>query len=82
MKAYRGTFKKKNGESRNMLFAKLRDLPENFLAQHVTGAGSEREYPDGLELVWDIEADNFRVFNWKTIEEHPQEIYIDESHFA
>lgn len=82
MKAYRASFKKKNGESRNMLFAKLRDMPEEFLAEHVTGLGGERQYPDGMELVWDLEADNFRVFNWNTVENSPQEITVDESHFT
>ena len=66
MKAYKGTFKKKNGESRDMVFARLYDLPEKFLDEKVQGAGSEQKYPEGMELVWDLEADNFRIFNWKT----------------
>lgn len=71
MKVYAGTFKKKNGEHRNMLFARLKDLPPSFLDEVVTGAGNERQYPDGMELVWDIEEDNFRVFNWNTVVEDP-----------
>ena len=51
MKAYKGTFKKKNGESRQMTFAKLADLPEQFLETRVIGAGSEQNYPEGMELV-------------------------------
>ena len=46
-----------------MVFARLFDLPETFLENKVQGAGSEQQYPDGMELVWDLEADNFRVFN-------------------
>lgn len=81
MKAYKGTFKKKNGEARQMTFARLADLPEQFLETRIIGAGSEQKYPDGMELVWDLEADNFRIFNWNTSEEKPTEVNIDESLF-
>lgn len=81
MKAYKGTFKKKNGTDREMVFAHLYDLPEKFLETKVQGAGQEQKYPDGMELVWDLEADNFRVFNWNTSEKKPTEIEIDESLF-
>ena len=53
MRAFKGTFKKKNGESRNMVFAKISDLPQSFLSTMVRGAGSEQSYPAGMELVWD-----------------------------
>ena len=82
MKAYKGTFKKKNGESRDMVFARLYDLPQKFLDEKVQGAGSEQNYPDGMELVWDLEADNFRVFNWKSAENTLQEFTIDEDLFS
>jgi hypothetical protein len=81
MKAYKGSFKKKNGDSREMVFARLYDLPEKFLNDRVQGAGSEQKYPDGMELVWDLEADNFRVFNWNSIEIRPKEFDIDENLF-
>jgi len=81
MKAYKGTFKKKNGESRQMTFAKLADLPEEFLETRVIGAGSEQNYPEGMELVWDLEADNFRIFNWKSADDSPKEFDIDETLF-
>jgi len=81
MKAYKGTFKKKNGESRQMTFAKLADLPEQFLETRVIGAGSEQNYPEGMELVWDLEADNFRIFNWKSADDSPKEFDIDENLF-
>ena len=81
MKAYKGTFKKKNGESRDMVFARLLDLPQKFLDERVQGAGSEQQYPEGMELVWDLEADNFRVFNWKSVETDPKEFYVDEGLF-
>ena len=82
MKAFKGTFKKKNGESRQMTFARLADLPEQFLEARVSGAGSEQTYPDGMELVWDLEADSFRIFNWNTTEEVPKELTIDETLFS
>ena len=81
MKAYKGTFKKKNGEARQMTFAKLADLPEQFLETRVIGAGSEQNYPEGMELVWDLEADNFRIFNWKSADDSPMEFDIDETLF-
>jgi hypothetical protein len=82
MKAYKGTFKKKNGEPRDMVFARLLDLPQKFLDTKVQGAGSEQQYPEGMELVWDLEADNFRVFNWKAADKNPKEFDIDESLFT
>ena len=81
MKAYKGTFKKKNGESRDMVFARLYDLPQKFLNERVQGAGSEQQYPEGMELVWDLEADNFRIFNWNTLEGKTHELSIDDSLF-
>ena len=81
MKAFKGTFKKKNGESRQMTFAKLADLPEQFLETRIIGAGSEQKYPEGMELVWDLEADNFRIFNWKSVDDTPKEFDIDETLF-
>ena len=64
-----------------MHFARLIDLPQKFLSERVQGAGSEQSYPDGMELVWDLEADNFRVFNWNSVENSPKEYNIDESLF-
>ena len=81
MKAYKGSFKKKNGDTRQMTFAYLHEMPEPFLAKHVAGTGSEKNYPAGMELVWDIEADAFRIFNHSTATAPLQEIFIDESHF-
>ena len=49
-----------------MVFTRIDDLPSNFVAAKIAGAGSEQKYPEGRELVWDLEADNFRIFNWKT----------------
>jgi hypothetical protein len=66
MKAYKGYFTKKNGESRTMIFSRIKDLPNGFVASKIVGAGTERSYPEGMELVWDLEEDDFRIFNYKT----------------
>ena len=81
MKVYKGSFKKKNGETREMVFAHIADLPRTFLEAKVLGAGSEQKYPSGMELVWDLEADNFRVFNFNTADKPVKELNIDESYF-
>ena len=81
MKAYKGSFKKRNGEIRSMLFARIEELPDSFLEEKIIGTGAERSYPAGMELVFDLEADNFRVFNWSTVEEPVKEINIDQNYF-
>ena len=62
MKAYKGTFLKKDGERRTMKFVKLDDLPKKFLAENTKG-GKSHNLADGMELVWDIDAADFRIFN-------------------
>jgi len=79
MKAYRGSFKKKNGEIRNMLFAHLRDLPDTFLDEKIIGSGSEKSYPEGMQLVYDLEEDGFRVFNYSTQIGVLEQVKIDEN---
>ena len=66
MKAFKGSFKKKSGDKREMFFARISDLPGDFIATKISGAGKEQHYPEGMELVWDLEEDDFRIFNWKT----------------
>lgn len=82
MKAYKGSFRKKNGELRTMLFSHIDDLPQKFLETVVVGTGSERKYPDGMQLVWDLEADNFRIFNFNTQVDNIKTIEIDDTHFV
>lgn len=74
MKAYKGSFIKKNGEIREMLFAHVEDLPESLLQERITGTGVDKKYPKGMKLVWDIEADDFRVFNYSAVLEQPKEM--------
>ena len=79
MKAFKGSFKKKNGQIREMLFAHLRDLPDSFLDEKIIGSGSEKSYPEGMQLVWDLEEDGFRIFNWKTQVGILEQVKIDET---
>jgi len=66
MIGYKGRFIKKDGTERTMLFCKLNDLPEDFLSDRILGLGSPKKLPEGMELVYDLEASGFRVFNHKT----------------
>lgn len=81
MKVYKGSFKKKNGEIRKMLFARLDEIPESFLNERIIGSGISKNYPDGMELVFDIEEDAFRTFNWATSTGSVEEFALDPSHF-
>ena len=76
MITYTARFKKKNGDMRDMFFTKLKDLPEKFKDSKISGDGDSKTYQKGMELVWDLEENNFRVFNWKTIVGKP---YIEEA---
>ena len=81
MKAFKGTFKKRNGKIREMLFAHLRDLPDTFLEEKIIGSGSEKNYPNGMELVYDLEEDGFRIFNYSTQIGSLEQVKIDESFY-
>ena len=67
MKAFKGKFLKKDNTEREMTFCRIKDIPSEYVATKITGGGAEHKYPDGMELVLDLERDNFRVFNWKTL---------------
>lgn len=68
MKSYRGAFKKLSGELREMHFAKLSDLPQDFLKEQIKGGSMKHDLGEGKELVWDLKFNDFRIFNWKTVE--------------
>ena len=61
------SFLKKNGEEREMHFIKLDNLPEEFLKEHLKGSDKKRNLSEGLEVVWDLEKNGFRIFNWNTV---------------
>lgn len=65
--AHTATFTKKSGENRTMNFVKIQELPETFVNSRVSGTGTQRTLAEGMELVWDLDNDGFRVFNWNTL---------------
>jgi len=73
MKAYKGTFIKKTGERRSMRFVKLNDLPSNFVSSKFSGKGKSPVLTEGSELVWDIDASDFRIFNYKLMVDNLEE---------
>lgn len=85
MIAYRGIFKKKNGSLREMSFVKLQDITEynsEFIAEKIQGTGNPKNVSDGMELVWDLEQDNFRYFNHETSEGDIKEYEIGDEIFS
>lgn len=72
MKSYIASFRKKDGSVRMMNFARLKDLPPGFLNDKVKGK-KPPVLNEGAELVWDLDTNEFRVFNWNTILGEAQE---------
>lgn len=70
MQIYNHSFLKKDGTVRAMSFARLPELTaqdRNALGvPQPTGSEPVRKYAPGQELVWDVEAKEFKVFNWNT----------------
>ncbi len=60
---YTGTFTKRNGQARTMTFVKGTDVP-----QHVRGSGQTPRLSKGEEIVYDVNANGWRVFNHNTIQ--------------
>ena len=67
MTGYQATFTKKDGSPREIRFVRTDDMPEKWFAKHVKGTGKKRTLQEGNELVWDIDNEGFRVFNWNTV---------------
>ena len=68
MTGYQATFTKKDGSAREIRFVRTDDMPEKWFAKHVKGTGKKRTLKEGNELVWDIDNEGFRVFNWNTVQ--------------
>lgn len=64
---YTATFVKTNGENREMKFVKLNDLPNSFLDGKIKNKEKQKALTEGHEVVWDIDKNGFRIFNWNTI---------------
>ena len=77
MKAYTGKFIKKDGSERLMQFIKMEDLPDIFIQSRIK-TNKPRLLPEGVELVWDIDKNEFRIFNWNTIIDEIKESTIEE----
>lgn len=78
VRAYQGSFRKKNGDLRDMIFVKMEDLPDYFLDERVQGTGSPRTLAEGMQTVWDVEAEGFRTFNWNTVEGKVKAVRIED----
>jgi len=67
---YKGTFLKKDGTERSMFFAYKEHLTEGMLDEIFDGDqpdfSTQRKLPEGMELVYDIEAFDWRIFNKST----------------
>tara|TARA_B000000557_G_scaffold85451_1_gene68705 strand:- start:5431 stop:5715 length:285 start_codon:yes stop_codon:yes gene_type:complete len=89
MKSYTGTFTKADGSARSMRFVRLADLPDSFLAEKIKGndtsearqAARRKMLSEGKETVWDLDANNFRIFNWNTTVDDVAEIDIEDANF-
>lgn len=72
VKSYNATFVKSTGEERTMNFVRNTDLPSKFLNGKVKNQNTSRNYTEGRELVWDLDNQSFRTFNWNTVVGTPQ----------
>jgi hypothetical protein len=66
VETHEGIFRKKDNSLRKMNFVKLKDLPKQFVESKLSG-GRKNNLPPGQELVWDLDEQEFRIFNWQTI---------------
>ena len=62
---FNGTFQKQNGDRRTMRFIRRQDLPSSMINE---GTIRTMEQKTGSEVVYDVDARQFRQFNWKTVE--------------
>lgn len=76
---YHGVYTKRNGDTREMYFVRLQDVPEAFLATQIKGGAKPKNLKEGMETVWDVKASGFRIFNWNTTQEDPKQINFEEN---
>lgn len=69
LKLYESHFEKKNGEIRKMKFVRINEAPPGLLPEVKESKAAEaaRKYKEGSELVWDVESEGFRIFNWDAV---------------
>lgn len=65
-----GEFVKKDNQPRKMKFLKISDLSEeqkNKIGLTPDKETKKKQLAEGSEMVYDVEARDFRVFNWATV---------------
>lgn len=65
-----GQFVKKDGQSRVMKFLKISDMTQdqkNNIGLTPDKETKKKQLAEGSEMVYDVEARDFRVFNWATV---------------
>ena len=66
--SYTGTFTKKDGTTRQMRFVRMAELTEQQKGTIglIPGASANRQVylQPGFEIVYDLDAKDFRTFNW------------------
>ena len=67
MKVHIAQFTKSNGEVRTMKYILLEDLPREFLETKIKNTGKKPNLKENMKLVWDIEANDFRILNTLTL---------------
>ena len=50
-----------------MKIVKTKDLPNEFLSARLKGTGKQNNLGESKELVWDLDNQGFRVFNYETV---------------
>ena len=75
---YTGTFTKQDGTQRTMRFVRSQDLPQSVFTE-TQRQNSNRNLKEGYEIVFDIERNGFRAFNWNTTQGEvvSQEQHVD-----
>ena len=58
---YTGTFSNKKGQQRTMTFIRHSDIPSSF-----AGSGRRPKLSEGMETVYDVNANGWRTFNHNT----------------
>lgn len=59
---FEATYRKSDGKRRKIKFARLHDLPKREVDK-----SKVKQYSSGKELVWDIQKNGYRVFDWNTV---------------
>ena len=65
-----GEFKKKDGQLRIMKFLKISDMTEehkNKIGLTPDKETKKKKLAEGSEMVYDVDAKDFRIFNWTSV---------------